>query len=211
MWGDRRPRVLPDGAPWAPRVSPARLAEFAAGRWCAEQAMVDLGLQPLPVHVGEHREPLWPPGVVGSITHTGDYRGAAVARSSDVAALGVDVERRHVLSPGVAELVLGPDELGRLARGELDPDLAWLVVFSVKEAIFKAWFARTRVWLDFLDVDLRLAHLHGSPGGTTGSFFVRPSAQRSDPGPLDLRHLKCRFALGPAVVASVAYLEMPRR
>src|SRR5699024_2591462 len=58
---------------------PKRRAEFTAGRWCARQALTELGLPPTPVERGDHGSPCWPDGVVGSITHCDGYRPAAVA------------------------------------------------------------------------------------------------------------------------------------
>jgi 4'-phosphopantetheinyl transferase EntD len=36
------------------------------------------------------RAPIWPDGVVGSITDTGDFAAAAVAWAADIAGLGIE-------------------------------------------------------------------------------------------------------------------------
>jgi 4'-phosphopantetheinyl transferase EntD len=46
------------------------------------------------------RTPVWPDGVVGSITHTGDFAAAAVAWAADIAGLGIDSEQ--VIDPAAA-------------------------------------------------------------------------------------------------------------
>src|SRR5688500_4932672 len=68
---------------------------FDAGRRCASEAMARLAptLADVVVPRGEHGQPLWPPGIVGSISHTGDVVWAAVARRRHAAGLGIDVER----------------------------------------------------------------------------------------------------------------------
>src|SRR5882672_7976907 len=78
--------ALIDGA-----VAPRR-SEFATTRSCARQALHRLGVPEGPILRGPKREPLWPPGIVGSLTHCTGYRAAAVARASDVLAIGIDAE-----------------------------------------------------------------------------------------------------------------------
>ena len=51
------------------RAVPARRAEFAAGRRAAHRAMERLGVPAAPVAMGSDRAPVWPPGVIGSISH----------------------------------------------------------------------------------------------------------------------------------------------
>src|SRR5690242_4153856 len=65
----------------------ARRREFATGRHCARQALAALGVPATPLLSGGHREPLWPAGVVGSITHCTGYRAAAVAPDERLAAI----------------------------------------------------------------------------------------------------------------------------
>ena len=88
------------------------------------------------------------------MTHCAGYRAAAVARSGDLAAVGIDAEPHAPLPPDVLELVARPEERVELtALEEARPDLHWdRILFSAKEAVFKAWFPLTRRWLDFTDV-----------------------------------------------------------
>ncbi|MEV4420566.1 hypothetical protein AB0L40_11415 [Patulibacter sp. NPDC049589] len=46
-----------------------RRREFVTGRACAHRALAALGVPVVPIMSGPNREPLWPEGVVGSITH----------------------------------------------------------------------------------------------------------------------------------------------
>src|SRR5208282_5779110 len=62
--------LLPEEAAYLGRSVPKRAQEFAAGRVCARRALAELGVVDFPLRVGEDREPLWPEGTVGSITHT---------------------------------------------------------------------------------------------------------------------------------------------
>ena len=82
-----------------------RRREFVTGRACAREALAGLGLPPSPIGSGTKGEPLWPPGVTGSITHCEGYRASAVARSSSALMLGIDAERNAPLREGVWEEV----------------------------------------------------------------------------------------------------------
>jgi 4'-phosphopantetheinyl transferase EntD len=102
----------------------------------------------VPILRGPTREPLWPPGVVGSITHCRGYRAAAVARQSDIWTIGIDAEPHEALPSGVAESVLIDSETAWLAAAP--PGFHWdRVFFSAKESVYKAWFPLMQRWLGF--------------------------------------------------------------
>ncbi|SFP66637.1 4'-phosphopantetheinyl transferase family protein [Amycolatopsis rubida] len=140
----------------APRTRRPRLAEFATGRSCARTALRELGAPAGPVGRGPHREPHWPPGIVGSITHCPGYRAAAVARACRVRAIGIDAEPHRPLSPRMFARITSAAERRELAA------LPWTgahvdrIVFSAKESVYKAWFPMTGADLGFTDVRLSL-------------------------------------------------------
>jgi enterobactin synthetase component D len=135
-------------------ASPKRQRDFLAGRWCAEQGLRRLGAGSTHVAMAEDRTPIWPDGVVGSITHSGDFAAAAVAWAADVAGLGIDSEQ--IIDPAAARdiaAVCMADEarLFRPADGRSFSEFCTLV-FSAKEAVFKCLFPLTRKLLEFSDV-----------------------------------------------------------
>jgi 4'-phosphopantetheinyl transferase EntD len=104
---------------------------------------------------GAHGEPLWPRGVVGSITHCARYRACAVARETDVRAVGIDAEVHAPLSGGVLEAIASDDE--RRALAAHGAGVCWdRLLFSAKEAVYKAWYPLTGRNLGFGDVDVRI-------------------------------------------------------
>ena len=139
------------------RVAAGRRRDFVAGRRCARLAMEQLGIGPSPVLRGPKREPLWPAGVVGAITHTAGFAAAVVARAGDVSSLGVDVEPNEPLPAGVLDRVAREEELAWAGRSSIaglaHPDR---LLFCVKEAIYKAWFPLAGAWLGFGDASVRL-------------------------------------------------------
>jgi 4'-phosphopantetheinyl transferase EntD len=125
-----------------------RALEYLRGRACARAALERLGITGFSLLRGESREPLWPEGVVGAITHCEGYAAAAVCRGSSLAGVGLDAEAVRPLDAAVLKRIARPEERESLAL--LDPAVRWdLVLFSAKESVFKAWFPRTRVWLGF--------------------------------------------------------------
>ena len=59
---------LPEEEPLIARSVAKRRNEFVTVRYCARQALGELGLPPVPILKGDKGEPCWPDGVVGSAT-----------------------------------------------------------------------------------------------------------------------------------------------
>ncbi|HET9518575.1 MAG TPA: 4'-phosphopantetheinyl transferase superfamily protein, partial [Actinoplanes sp.] len=125
---------------------------------CAREALAALGRPPAPLLRGERGMPEWPDGVVGSITHCEGYRAAVVAPATTIWTIGVDAEPDQPLPDGVLGAVALPAERGGLQRllAE-DPRVNWeRLLFSAKEAVYKAWFPLTRRWLDFTEAHVTI-------------------------------------------------------
>ncbi|NEK58377.1 4'-phosphopantetheinyl transferase superfamily protein [Geodermatophilus sabuli] len=167
-WGD-----LPSATPAAGeealpgRVTPARRAEFATGRELARRALAGLGLPPAPVPRDRSGAPVWPSGVVGSLTHCPGYRAAVVARRRELGTVGVDAEPALPLPDGVLPVVARPDERTALRRLAVEcAGTCWdRLLFCCKEAVYKAWYPLTGGWLDYADVRVVLGR-HGTFSAT---------------------------------------------
>ncbi len=133
-----------------------RRQEFATVRHCARLALAELGVAPAPILPGVRGAPVWPDGIVGSMTHCAGYRAAAVARTSEVAGIGIDAEVHGPLPPGVLDLVTSASERAHLADlAASDPAVHWeRLLFSAKEAVYKVWSPRTGEWLGFEEAEL---------------------------------------------------------
>jgi enterobactin synthetase component D len=138
-----------------PGVVAARRLHFTLGRAAARDALAELGLagaETLAIGRGAAGEPVWPAGVVGAISHAGDVAIAIVGRRTDYVGLGVDVEDlARGITARAMRLVATPAEQAWLAGG---PDVWRLMLFSAKEAVFKALYPIERVWLGFSDAEL---------------------------------------------------------
>ena len=183
--GDDPDAVLfPDEMALLDRAAEARRTEFTTARGCARQALRRLGMPDRPILRGPKREPLWPAGIVGSITHCTGYRAAAVALASEVLTVGIDAEPHAALPARVAERVLDAEERDWLARAPAGVHWGRLI-FSAKESVYKAWFPLARRWLGFdeatVAVDPAAGTFHarllvelpaGVPGEFAGRFLV---------------------------------------
>jgi 4'-phosphopantetheinyl transferase EntD len=172
---------LPEEEPLIARSVAKRRNEFVTVRHCARLAMSRLELPPSPILKGDKGEPLWPTGVVGSLTHCEGYRGAVVGHSHAVRSVGIDAEPHDVLPDRVLEAISLPAE--RIALATLPDELHWdRILFCAKEATDKAWFPLTGRWLGFEDAHITF---EVDPGATAGGFVSRilvdPAARSGPP------------------------------
>ncbi|MFI5936517.1 4'-phosphopantetheinyl transferase [Actinoplanes sp. NPDC051494] len=181
--------LLPGERELIANAVPKRRSEFTAARWCARQALGKLGLPPAPILRGDRGAPIWPAGVVGSMTHCLGYRAAAVARvaggevaggevsggevaGGEVAGVGIDAEVHGALPAGVLEVVSLPEERAHLASlRDAAPEVWWeRLLFSAKESVYKVWFPQTGEWLGFEEAAITF---EPSADVMTGEFAVR--------------------------------------
>ncbi|MEO8062870.1 MAG: 4'-phosphopantetheinyl transferase superfamily protein [Pseudomonadota bacterium] len=134
---------------------PKRAAEFATGRWCARQAMARLGIRGFPLLPNADRAPVWPPNIVGSITHTEGYCAAAVGRRDRFVGIGIDAEMRDRVALEVWSLLFTAAEIDWLEQlpTHLRATMA-TVLFSAKESFYKAQYSLTGAWLEFRAVTI---------------------------------------------------------
>jgi len=139
---------------------PQRQREFSRGRFCAHEAIRQLGLSVSPILAKDSRKPIWPSGLLGSITHCMGYTAAVVGRKCDYEGIGIDVEENLPLPEGVWEVITTADERWQYEndliefanRSQVALDRLW---FSAKESVYKAWSCLTDHWLDFHDCAIR--------------------------------------------------------
>ena len=130
---------------------PKRRSEFLAGRICAGLALRAAGQ---PIFVGRNnRAPIWPTGIAGSISHS-DGRAIAVV-SLTHAAIGVDCETimADALAQKLQAEIISSVE-GKLCPADMPMASFLTVVFSAKEAVYKALSQRLKTIPAFLDVIL---------------------------------------------------------
>jgi 4'-phosphopantetheinyl transferase EntD len=133
------------------------LADFSTGRYCALKALEQLGIQDAIIPIGEDRAPIWPEGIVGSISHCDSLTGAIVAKRSDHISLGLDIEEIGRVTPDLWDLVFTEQEKNYLScLSDEDKRVQSTAIFSIKEAFYKFQYPLTKTFLGFLDVEVEL-------------------------------------------------------
>ena len=132
-------------------AAPRRQAEFFAGRLAVKYALTDLiGTAP-PVGVGVNREPIWPNGVIGSISHSNGIAIVQIKKISNGTLVGIDIEhmidfeRTHQLKYDI----LTKNECMVFESKNIDISYYFTWAFSAKEALFKALYSRVLRYMEF--------------------------------------------------------------
>ena len=180
------PPLLVAEEPLAAGVRDRRRRELAWGRSCAREALRRLGHEPVAVGADGDGVPIWPPGIVGSISHGAGLCVAAAAPTTSLAGIGIDVEEPGPLSAGVIDRLATPRE--REAHDLTGPIGA--VLLSAKESVYKCLSPGE----PFLDVCQGWSVLLGPDG-----WFSVESAE-SEAGRVRGRH-----TTGDRIVLTVAW------
>ena len=136
------------------RACERRRVEFALGRAAGHLALKQLDSENTePILQGLGGEPLWRDGVAGSITHCFPWSAAIVVKSSNHFAIGVDLETMEgIQGTDISHLVCREAELGWVRRGDFQERLT--MIFSAKEAVYKALYPVCLRYIDFKEVGL---------------------------------------------------------
>ncbi|WP_439518896.1 4'-phosphopantetheinyl transferase family protein [Hydrogenophaga sp.] len=173
-----------------------RQREFAAGRQAARTAMQRLGhpAQAIPAH--PDRSPCWPPGLIGSISHTTSVCIAVVGPQDAWTSIGIDIEAEGGVDESMWESICTTEECQQLrSKPPAQRALFATQVFVAKEAFYKWRYPQRRVLLDFQDVSLQWDR------GETHFRAVVHGAERDHPPSSGVGHV---FSSGGSVVACCA-------
>lgn len=181
----------------SPNAVDKRRREFSAGRAAAHQAMDLLGAPVQAIPVGENRAPVWPAGLVGSISHTRSCAMAVVARQGAIRGLGIDVEEDKPLADDLWSAICSEREQDWL-RNQINPGQMAKVIFSAKEAAYKCQFSLSARYYGFdgMELEIDLA---------SGGFSARFCA---DQPPFNCGDcISGRFAIGAGIIVTTAELR----
>lgn len=155
------------------RAVDQRKGEFGDARWCAHQALRELGVDhAVAILRGERGMPIWPKGFTGSLTHTDGLRAAVAASTRHVLSIGLDAEPAEALPEGVLAAIASETEIAMVERmRERGHEWADRLLFCAKEATYKCWFPMTRRWLDFDEAEIQIR----ADGTFVSHILARPS------------------------------------
>lgn len=139
---DYQDHLHPDESKIIATASDKRKYEFSTGRWCAKNALNEVGIDDFPILSGKNREPIWPQGVSGSITHCKDICGTAISNSPRILSIGFDIENIKKFRETIENHICTNDELIWLdkqsSRGRHE---LILLLFSIKESLYKCTYS----------------------------------------------------------------------
>lgn len=131
-----------------------RKSEFFAGRYCAKQALAEYNINDYTIYALKNRAPSWPKGYIGSISHTSDSAYSIVAKNTEYSGIGLDAE--YTLSNqqiiDIRKIITIDSEFNFIQKNPLDINIAFTLVFSAKESLFKALNPIVDKFFNFLDV-----------------------------------------------------------
>ncbi len=166
----------------------------AAGDWSAGQGVGAVG-------GGAQGEPLWPAGVVGSISHSKTLAAAVVADAARCGGIGLDIEEwaDHAAAEAMPGLVVSVRELAYLGgfEREMARERLLTLVFSAKESFYKGAFGAVGRFFDFNAIELARLDLDAGSLRFTLTETLSPQFQLGQSITVE-----CRM-LGAAHVASL--------
>lgn len=152
---------------------PSRRAEFGTARVLARQALERAGFAPVPIRCRGDRLPIWPPGAVGSITHTQGHCAVVVGKRPPLRSLGLDIEVLGRIDAELPALILTPSEHAWLHGQDAQlRDRVVITLFCAKEAFYKCQYALTAEFLEFGEVEVTFGE-----GNRFVARILEPSAR----------------------------------
>lgn len=176
-----------------------RMLDFATGRDCARNAMQALGVEPQAVLMNG-RLPVWPDGIVGSISHGRKLCGAVAARSNCYYSVGIDIEEVARFSVSLWNSICTDAELADLQQ--LDPLIRQnrvALLFAMKEAFYKFQFPITAQYLGFKDVTVRVE---------SERYFFSVSSEKRLPN-LPLLEIETKYKLVNDAIICLVFWRRP--
>lgn len=161
------------------KAAEKRRRDFTLGRFCAHAALADLGGDTDLIGQGGDGAPHWPAQFCGSITHTAGYAAALAARRDAFLSLGLDAERLGGVTAKLWPRLFNAAECAMLTALAAQSQMrAATILFSAKEAGFKAWSPLGAKALSFRDIHVELDDQDGfdaisAAGALQGRFVVR--------------------------------------
>lgn len=161
------------------RARKRRKVEFVAGRLTVKEILSRFGVEKYPILAGHYREPIWPSGIVGSISHCAQYCFVAAAKKDHYISIGVDVEPNEPLHESLEHIICTVKEKRWVFEQNLNlkkavHDVYWRrMIFSAKESVYKCVFPLIFKHLDFHEVMIGISE-------DRKNFIVQPISDHLD-------------------------------
>jgi len=160
--------LLPNEESLTHTMGKKRLHEFRAGRYCMRMALAELSFINASILIGENREPILPSNVVGSISHCSNLAGAIAMKNTQINSIGIDIELSQGLEDRLIPIVCTSNEISNLHFSR-DRNLNAMLLFSIKESVYKCLNPLLGIWLEFHDLEIKL-----EDGNSYSVSFTKP-------------------------------------
>lgn len=139
------------------RAVPKRQYEFIIGRLAAGVLLIENGIPAEDSWIASwHRQPVWPKGIIGSISHSSELVSVAVRpKGYGIDSIGIDIEYLDQNSQSMRALTRCFTHKERALLEQIENGL--IIGFSIKESLFKCLHPMTGNFFDFLDAQITYA------------------------------------------------------
>lgn len=136
------------------KASLKRINEFSTGRYGIRCLLKSYGINYFPITHDQKGMPIFPNGIIGSISHTDRKCCIAMSTNEEYRSIGVDIEEYSKLNLDLCKYFLHKKEI-EFVYSQMDtyPQIMAAVLFSAKEAFYKMQYSISKTYLDFLDVE----------------------------------------------------------
>ena len=133
---------------------PTRKLEFKLGRLCASVAhKLKTGSELLLLEKSEDRNPIWPSGIVGSITHNHHWVAAVVSKTEELIGVGIDFEVRGRTKLSLSGHIRSSGDIK--VHSKFSEEELLTFIFSAKESLYKALYPSVQKYFGFQSAALR--------------------------------------------------------
>ncbi len=171
-----------------------RRNEFSTGRHLLRGLLREFGIDYAQLPKAAGGGVVWPDGYCGSVAHTDQFCAAVLAKTDDIASVGIDIENIGDVGERECRVFMPDDEYEIMTS--LEPKIRQVrmaAAFSVREAIYKCLNPVFGRWIDFQD-----ARVWFSDDGTSLDVTVKNYES--------LCGLRCRYEVKDNLVITSAML-----
>lgn len=156
-WNDEIPFQLNIGIPDSiAKSSLKRRSSYLAGRFVADIALRNMGIENFPILSGSSREPIWPAHICGSLSHSDKNAVCALHHARMNGGVGIDIEK--IIPEETAEqiwsVIINGKEKEMLENIPTSFSFLLTIVFSAKESLFKALYPIVKVFFGFEEANI---------------------------------------------------------
>lgn len=130
-------------------------------RTCARYVFSEYNIARSEILSDIYGKPVWPEGVIGSLSHCEGCVGAAIGYTNYYQSIGIDIEENYFLPAEIIYFSLFDNEITTINKlKNNDPTVAWdRLLFSAKEAVYKA-ISYAGDTISFTDIEISLLPTH---------------------------------------------------